>query len=305
MDLGESGAWLPLSRTAIEMSMDAIKGRDAANLEMVSVWDKPVPETAEVVRWAQTTWSGVAWQRWLHWKGELGLGDGLKTIELGCGYGKISLLFGLSGAQTMLFDYNEAALTSAEAAHAKLGLNPRSLGGDLLSLPAELHGRFDVACSFGTLEHFFGDNRSKAVVATASVLRPGGVFFVTVPNRHAIWYRIGFGARYWLGLMPRGMKEKPFSRAELGRLAHEAGVEILELEAVDTFWGDFHDWIGENAMSLTRKVTGWPKRAQPPPGASIEELDAAALRQLAPRSYLDRHFSYSLLLIGRKRPERI
>ena len=299
--------------------MDATKARDNVNLEMVSVWDKPVPKTAEVVQWVGRSSSGVTWQRWLHWKQELGLGDDLKTIELGCGYGKISLLFGLSGAQTMLFDYNEAALTSAEAAHAKLGLNPRLLGGDLLNLPAELHGQFDVACSFGTLEHFFGDNRSKVVAATASVLRPGGVFFVTVPNRYAIWYRIGFGARYWLGLMPHGMKEKPFSRAELGRLAHEAGVEILELESVNTFWGDFHDWIGENAMSLTRKVTGWPKRVQPPTEVNIEGRDVSALRQLAqtsqrvaaararwraPRSYLDRHFSYSLLLIGRKRPDR-
>jgi SAM-dependent methyltransferase len=204
----------------------------------------------------------------------------------------------------MLFDYNEEALTAAEAAHATLGLNPGLLGGDLLNLPVELHGRFDVACSFGTLEHFFGDNRSKAVAATASVLRPGGVFFVTVPNRYAIWYRIGFGARYWLGLMPRGMKEKPFSRAELSRLAHEANVEILELEAMNTFWGDFRYWIGENAKSLTRKLTGWPNLAQPPPEVSIEELDPSALRQLAPRSYLDRHFSYSLLLIGRKRRER-
>ncbi|MCH7826180.1 MAG: class I SAM-dependent methyltransferase [Acidobacteria bacterium] len=281
-----------------------IKARDAANLEMVSVWDKSIPETAEVVHWAKTGSSSVAWQRWLHWKQELGLGDDLKTIELGCGYGKISLLFGLSGAQTMLFDYNEAALTSAEAAHAKLGLNPRLLGGDLLNLPAELHGQFDVACSFGTLEHFFGDNRSKAVAATASVLRPGGVFFVTVPYRYATWYRIGFGARYWLGLMARGMKEKPFSRAELGRLADDAGVEILELESVTTFWGDFQDWIGENLMSLTRKVTGWPQRVQPPTEVGIEGLDVSALRQLAPRSYLDRHFSYSLLLIGRKRPDR-
>ena len=119
--------------------------------------------------------------------------------------------------------------------------------------------------------------------------------------------------------MPHGMKEKPFSRAELGRLAHEAGVEILELVSVNTFWGDFHDWIGENAMSLTRKVTGWPKRVQPPTEVNIEGLDVSALRQLAqtsqrvaaararwraPRSYLDRHFSYSLLLIGRKRPDR-
>ena len=284
--------------------MDATKARDNANLEMVSVWDKPVPKTAEVVQWVGRSSSGVTWQRWLHWKQELGLGDDLKTIELGCGYGKISLLFGLSGAQTMLFDYNEAALTSAEAAHAKLGLNPRLLGGDLLNLPAELHGQFDVACSFGTLEHFFGDNRSKAVTATASVLRPGGVLFVTVPNRYAIWYRIGFGARYWLGLMARGMKEKPFSRAELGRLALEAGVEILELESVNTFRGDFKDWIGENAVSLTRKVTGWPKRVQPPTEVSIEGLDVSALRRLPPRSYLDRHFSYSLLLIGRKRPDR-
>ena len=284
--------------------MDAIKARDNANLEMTSVWDKPVPETGEIVRWARNARSSVPWQRWLHWKQELGLGDDLKTIELGCGYGKISLMFGLSGAQAMPFDYNEAALTSAGSAHAKLGLSPRLLRGDLLDLPAELHGQFDVACSLGTLEHFFGENRIKAIAATASVLRPGGVFFVTVPNRYAIWYRIGFGARYWLGLMARGMKEKPFSRAEFGRLAHEAGVEILELEAMNTFWGDFRYWIGGNVQSLTRKLTGWPKHVQPAMEVSMEGLDVAEHRKLPARSYLDRHFSYSLLLIARKRPDR-
>lgn len=42
--------------------MDEIEARDNANLEMLSVWDKPVPETAEVVHWVRTTSSRVAWQ---------------------------------------------------------------------------------------------------------------------------------------------------------------------------------------------------------------------------------------------------
>lgn len=283
------------------MPAAASVNKDHKNASMVSVWTIPEADPEDPVRWATGWAADVTWQRWLHWKSELGLPDELRSVELGCGYGKFSMLLGLAGAQATLFDYNPTALESAATAHATLRLSPDTVSGDLLNLPPEMIGSFDLSCSFGTLEHFFGDSRQAAITATASVLRPGGVMCISVPNRAGVWYRIGFGARYRLGLMADGMEERPFSRAELKGLAHVAGIDVLELEATGTFGGDFDYWIGENFKSLSRKLTGWPKRPQPPPPGDIRGRDIIRARELPPRSYVDRRFTYSLMLIGVKR----
>ena len=269
---------------------------------MVPVWTIAGASPDEALLWLDDWASSANWQRWLHWKNELGLADDLRSIELGCGYGKFSMLLGIMGARTTLFDYNAEALDAARATHRALDLEPEARFGDLLDLPSEMLGAFDLVCSFGTLEHFWGDNRRAAVAATASVLRPGGVMLITVSNRAAIWYRMGFGARYHLGLMAEGMEEEPYSRSELERLATMAGIDVLELESSGTFGSDFNYWIGENARSLSRKLTGWPKRREQPNVAGIEALAVAEPRPLPRRSFVGRRFTYNLLLVGVKQP---
>ncbi len=62
--------------------------------------------------------------------------------------------------------------------------------GDVFDLQPEVLGRFDVAMSFGLCEHFLDARRLAVVRAHLEPLRPGGLAFIGVPNRHAPVYRL-------------------------------------------------------------------------------------------------------------------
>ncbi len=274
--------------------------RDPVNVEMAGHWTVAEVERSRVLRWLVQWQSRLEWQRFLRWKRITGLPDDLSSIEVGSGYGKFSMLLGLAGARTTLLDYNESALKAALTAHRDLGLQPEGIEADLFDLPGDLRGRFDLVCSFGTLEHFAGEHRGRALQTCNDLLRPGGLHLFTVPNRDGILYRLIFGLRRRLGRVDRGFFEQPYRRAELIRLARQAGIEVLELAGGGTLESDWSWWIVENVRSAGRKLLSTPRPQVPPP--SIDgpgDLDLS--RELPdPRTRLDRRFSSNLLFVGCK-----
>jgi SAM-dependent methyltransferase len=239
------------------------------------------------------------WQRFRFWRERLGLPVDVKIVEAGCGYGKFSLVMGLAGARVTLMDFNPSAVEAAREAHHSLGLSSTAIQGDILDPPAELQGKFDVACSFGTLEHFSGEHRLKALQANARLVRPGGVLFFVVPNRHGVFYRLAIGLRQRLGLLPEDFYEEPFSRKELSRLAAASGIELLELDCCGTLGDDFQYWIWGNCKSLFRRLV----RLRKPVAAAVDPPDHRKLdlNQAIPdrRRWFDRRFSAGWLLVGR------
>lgn len=274
---------------------------DIKNKQTIENWPFDPATRGEPRKWVQGYARSVVWDRFRRWKKRLQLPDNLKTIEAGCGYGKFSMLLGLSGAQVALLDYRTEVLAVALNAHRSIGLAPRTIQGDILNLPAELEGAFDLVCSFGTLEHFSGSYRQLAFQANARLVRPGGLIFLSVPNRQGIFYRIAFGLRRKLGLVPKSFYEEPFSRKELARLAAAADIVILEIECDGTLGCDFRYWIGENAKSLCRKMFRVKKddAASRALDLDISKID---LTEEIPdsRNYLDRRFSAAWMLIGQK-----
>lgn len=274
---------------------------DIKNRQTIENWPFDQITRGEFCRWVRDYARRVVWNRFRHWKKRLQLPDNLKTIEVGCGYGKFSALLGLSGAQVTLLDCKAGVLEAALNAHRSIGLAPGTIQSDILNLPAELDGAFDMVCSFGTLEHFSGPYRQLAFQANARLLRPGGLIFLSVPNRHGIFYRIVFGLRRKLGLVPKDFYEEPFSRKELARMAAAADMIVLEIECDGTLACDFRYYIGENMKSLYRKVLRVKKddatcRARDP---DISKIDLAGEIPDS-RNYLDRRLSASWMLIGRK-----
>lgn len=185
-------------------------GPDNLDTRMRGCWDISPVSRETISSWAWQNARSNLWSKYRFWKSRLSIGDNERTIETGCGHGKFSLALGLSGAQVTLLDYNAAAVSAAVEVHRKIGLEPTAILGDLLNLPENLLGTFGVVCSFGTLEHFAGEDRQRAFAACASLLRPGGLLFFTVPNRFGIAYRLAFGARKRLGLLSRDFYEQPF-----------------------------------------------------------------------------------------------
>ncbi len=275
----------------------------SVNTLMRRCWNITPVSLDTIVKWSWENACSDLWSRYRFWKSHFRIGENERTIEIGCGYGKFSLALGLSGAQVALLDYNASALSTAVEVHGRIGLEPEAIQGDLFDLPEDLLGTFDLVCSFGTLEHFAGDQRRQAFAACSALLRPGGLLFFTVPNRLGIFYRVAFGTRRRLAMVPRDFYEQPFSRAELLRLAKACETETAEVEGVVPLAKDFDYWIGENARSLLRKL-GLLRRlarsneAPPSLEAIVERLRSPSIPLAL--NLLDRRLTYNLLYVGVK-----
>ena len=87
---------------------------------------------------------------------ESSVGDlsGKRIIEIGCGGGIYSLIFARLGASITMLDYSSDALAIAERNLGALNLKGELLKADAFNLSAEYLGKYDVAMSFGTVEHY-------------------------------------------------------------------------------------------------------------------------------------------------------
>jgi 2-polyprenyl-3-methyl-5-hydroxy-6-metoxy-1,4-benzoquinol methylase len=223
-------------------------------------------------------------QRTLRWKAiraaftaHFGSLQGVRTIELGAGTGDISLLLALEGAEPTLLDANEQALGLAKFKFAVAGLEPVCTVGDFLALDTSLRGAFDVAVSYGTVEHFAGSDREQACRAHAEAIRPGGMVAISVPNAHCLPYRLNKWQLEARGAWPWGL-ELPYTRAELGRIAERIGLEHCHIHG-SSFLRDWDQFLFNPLTQRIERFTGFHFERKTP---------------------LDRWWGHALTLIGRK-----
>ncbi|MCK6553710.1 methyltransferase domain-containing protein [Candidatus Binatia bacterium] len=206
---------------------------------------------------------------------------GLRTIELGAGTGDISLLLAIEGAVTTLLDANDRALDLARFKFGVAGLQPVCVTGDLLALDPELRGRFDVAVSYGTVEHFAGYDRELACRGHVAAVRPGGMVAISVPNAHCFPYR----ARKWWqetrGTWIWGL-EIPYTRRELDRMASRIGLA---------------QWFIHGSSFLR----DWDQFLLNPVTARIERYTGFHFERRTP---FDPYWGHALTLIGHTRDEQ-
>lgn len=117
----------------------------------------------------------------------LGVGPGVRVIDVGCGAGRHSFEAYRRGADIVAFDQNAddladvdlmfEAMTVGEEAPAFA--KAETVCGDALDLPYG-DGEFDVVIASEILEHIPQDRL--AIAELARVLKPGGVLAVTVPR---------------------------------------------------------------------------------------------------------------------------
>jgi len=220
----------------------------------------------------------------------------LQSIELGCGLGKVSLLFSLLGAKTALVDFSQKQIRAANYLHHYFGMQPKIIKADLLRLPREFFGKFDVAMSFGTAEHFFEQERQMAFNAHFNVLKTNGMAIIHVPNKFGIIYKFARCLRKLLGLSICNIAEKAFTRKELiGRMS-EAGFQDIIVCGGDTLLHDFNRFffnfirfLGKNRDHRTVE-----KR-------KIINLLIQLLRKNNQKiGIMNNYFSYPLVAIGKK-----
>jgi SAM-dependent methyltransferase len=202
----------------------------------------------------------------------LGGFDGLRAIEIGAGRGLNGLLYARRGARVTLLDEVPLALEQARELYGTYAFTP--VEADVFDLPAELRGAFDVSMSFGLCEHFLGDRRSAVVAAHLELLRPGGVAFLGVPNRHAPAYRLWMATLKRRGTWPLGTEE-PFSARELAELTRAAGGRPLE-----PVYGSFLGSLVNHGVNQALFKLG--RRGLPVPRTRLPLLDRFAYELLLP-----------------------
>lgn len=98
-------------------------------------------------------------------------------LDAGCGTGDNALFFAARGHRVTGIDYVAEAIERAKRKAAERGLTVNFLQMDALAL-ADLPEVFDAAIDSGLFHVFDDDGRRRYVAGLASVLRPGGVFFM-------------------------------------------------------------------------------------------------------------------------------
>lgn len=140
-------------------------------------------------------------------------------LDLGCSSG--SFLESLPRDSWKLFGI-EMSADCARTAEARSGA--QVFVGDILDGPFPVDS-FDVITCFDVLEHLYEPRR--VIAKVAEWLKPGGIFYVLVPNVDSAEARV-FGS-YWHGLeLPRHLFH--YSPASLKFLAESAQLRALSIE---------------------------------------------------------------------------
>lgn len=223
---------------------------------------------------------------------------GLRVIELGCGEGKVSLLFSLLGASTTLVDYSSKQLERARRVAEKFEVEPIIINDDILNLPHHHRERYDVSMSFGTAEHFFDDSRQKVFDIHFNLLKKGGLSIIWVPNRYGMLFCLGVFLRKVFQRPVCPIDEIPFTRKELFSIAKTAGYNNITIAGGTSIRNDFFNFVIDIPRLL--KMPSSQKKFVKAQTAKAE-LFGRISNHHAVISPIADLFSYSLVLIG-KRP---
>ena len=103
---------------------------------------------------------------------------GPRAIDLGCGIGDYSRLLARYGFDVCGVDLSPVAIERAQSASGLDAKSPRFVTGDILDLPEEVSGTFDLLVDIGTLDDFPRTRRPEAVDVITSLARPGSVLYL-------------------------------------------------------------------------------------------------------------------------------
>ena len=101
---------------------------------------------------------------------------GPRAIDIGCGIGDYSRMLAGHGFDVSGVDLSPVAIERARAGSD--GDNPRFVVADLLDLPDDVGGPFDLLVDIGTLDDFPRSKRPQAVDVMSSLARPGSTLYL-------------------------------------------------------------------------------------------------------------------------------
>jgi SAM-dependent methyltransferase len=135
---------------------------EAAAGTTVIPWADGLPNP-HLVRWAGSVPGGLD-------------GTGRRALVVGCGFGYDAEFLARRGFDVTAFDLAPTAI--AEARRLSPGSPVHYLTADLLALPADWAGAFDLVMEAYTLQPLYGEARARALAAVAEPVAPGGTLLV-------------------------------------------------------------------------------------------------------------------------------
>ena len=168
-------------------------------------------ETGKFDRLASRWWDPDGESRPLHDLNPVRLGyiadratlKGARALDVGCGGGLLSEALARAGAEVTAIDLAPAVLDVARLHLYESGLAVDYREVSVETLAEEMPGRFDVITCMEMLEHV--PDSASIVRACATLLKPGGRFFLSTLNRTPLAFGAAIlGAEHVLRLLPRG-----------------------------------------------------------------------------------------------------
>lgn len=185
-----------------------------------------------------------------------------KVLEGGCGLGPWVIKLRSFGYDVTGVDYDAVSIGKINAYDKSIPLYV----SDVEKMPFK-DGSFDAYMSLGVLEHFYG-GPEKAIREAWRVLKPGGIFLITLPYLN-ILLRLKLPVlalkrnRFLRKLSGRDKKdfyyERYFKVREIKKLLEEGGFTVDKVAPVDhiftfvSFSGIFRDkntYDGENRLAV-------------------------------------------------------
>jgi len=153
-----------------------------------------------------------------------------------------------------LFDCEEKALVRAREQFGYYVLSPRTIVGDLFDLEKKLIGRFDVAVSWGVVEHFQRPAAFDACVSHRKAVHDAGMVIISVPNAWSMPYRLNKWYKEMRGAWKWGL-ELPFSPSELKKFARRMGLKNVWVHGSPII-RDFDQFFFHPVMGRMEKYLG-------------------------------------------------
>jgi len=102
------------------------------------------------------------------------------VLDVGGGPGRYALPLAEKGCDVVLLDLADENVKFAEARAAEQGMKIQTICGDACEVDTLVEGQFDHILLMGPLYHLISESeRTKAVNACISLLKPGGIIYVS------------------------------------------------------------------------------------------------------------------------------
>ncbi len=249
------------------------------------VWSKSSQDKSEFWEWVERESNGIRGTKIQNYiLTHVGDIHKLKTIEVGSGLGIYSFILARLGAEVTLLDYSAQVLTLAEECFKKNGLKAKFMLQDALGIENDLHGKYDVAMSFGTVEHFRYPQRLQMIETHVNLVRNGGAIVISVPNKAFLPHEVLKAYLQRRNKWELGY-EGAFSRSEFFKLARQLQLSNSKLIG-SAFLSDFQRYVQiYRSTSIFQQIFG---------------STSAKSQIIEKSSWLDDYFGADLVLLGIK-----